>query len=498
MRMNMNLDKYWKLLLVANVTYLLYVIILSYFNMPVSDDWVFFNSVDEKGIWEFQKEIYMTWQGRFSMFFMTSVYLYIYKLFGTVFFVSILNYSVGVISIYLLLKLFIPKLEVLKKLIVSLLAINIVLVSSMSYHTFFWICASSYYLISFLTVILAYLILKKGYSIMDIILIIVFSILISGSAEHYVPMVMLSGGIYYIYLVKSSLRGKGDIKKKLLLSLIILFVGFVIMVIAPGNYVRISVFERPDTIISWCFAIVKSYALLFPALVPSIIEMSIVFIPSILIGKELKCRGIKMNVIFDKRSMLVTFIGLIIIYMIGILPGTCATATLAPLRAFSYFSVIGVLFFMYWGIALGYSYRVEGYMGLKGMNSAIIVFSILFFIYSIGKIVTDFPRVLDYKESLDERKAYIEEKRAVNNDGQPYLFLSPLRIDSYQTPELWFYNRFMYLSKSLGLSGRKDLPVRFFPLPTDEIGTAVGYNYSNRALKTFYKLDFGIIKESKD
>jgi hypothetical protein len=485
--MNSKLNKYWKLLLAADIAYLLYVVMLSWMNAPVADDWTFFNALDDKGIFAFQKEMYMTWEGRFSSFFVITLYYAIYKFTNSMIVINMFVYIVGVYSFYLLIKHYLPQFDKAKKMIMSFFAMNIVLVSSMSFYSFFWLCSSSYYLFAFLTIIVFYLIVEKKKAIISYVLIAILSILIGGSAEHYAPMVMLFGGIYWLYLMRNKTDENRHIRNKLLCSLNIMFVSFIIMLEAPGNYVRMAASVRPDGLNEWMVAIAKSYAYLFASLIPSLIEMAFIFIPSMLVGRALKERGIVINAKFSIKKFFISILLLIAFYMFGIAPGIYALAALAPLRAFSYYSVVGVIFFGYWGIVYGY-YAESGVI-IRRMNLAFGLFASLFIVYSVGKIINDYPRIADYKASMANRIAFVDKLKIEKTDTA-CVVLPALHIRSYATPELWFYNQMMYLGKS----GRTDLPITFYPLPIDEIVNDKNY-YSNRAFVKLHNLKFSVMVE---
>ena len=66
-------------LLIAAVVSSAYLLMLGWYNTLSLDDYGFVADIEEQGPWEFTKNMYLNWQGRFSAFFVSS---YLMPIFG--------------------------------------------------------------------------------------------------------------------------------------------------------------------------------------------------------------------------------------------------------------------------------------------------------------------------------------------------------------------------------------------------------------------------------
>lgn len=469
---------------VANIIFIAYLFLLGSYNGLSNDDWVFIEKMKETGFWNFLSDTYMTWQGRFSSFFITACILKLYNLFGNIFFLPYFLFALGVSANYLLLSLFIPIVSKKSRFFISCFIFNIFVLGSLDFTTFYWACACTYFTLVFLTEILIYLLLSNKTNFWVFLCIIFLSILIGGGAEHYTSIVIMCIGLYYLYIIfrvknnlKSALTNKNNLK--FLVSLIVLFISFVIMIVAPGNAKRMNEFSQSISIQELFINSIKPYAQLWVYLFSKLFVSALCFIPFYYVGRIYNKNNRLINNVFSLRNILIS-IGLLFIFLwLSILPGVYATSFLTPLRALTYLSFVCLLFFSFWGFHVGYNKSKDG-------HKSVLILSIFLIVLSISKIFVDIPRCQEYQNNVRERTNRLLFLKSIGTKG--IVDLDSIKYRSYSTPSTCIFN----LMERLKYPNRqKYLDIRYFPLLVDEI-TDDENDFRNQILKKRLGLDFDI------
>lgn len=161
-----------------NLLFLVYFFSISIFNVPTNDDWVFLNSLEHLGVFGFIKDSYQNWQGRFSYYLIISLFLKVYQLTGTTFYIILILIVAGVSSLYSLITCV---FEISKPyaLLLSLFLFNLSVFGSLDFSSFFWICASAYNILIDATILFVVLVIN-GRSIFNKILVYILSFFIGG------------------------------------------------------------------------------------------------------------------------------------------------------------------------------------------------------------------------------------------------------------------------------------------------------------------------------
>lgn len=66
-------------LLIAALVSSIYLLMLAWYNTLSLDDYGFVADIEQQGHWDYMKDMYLNWQGRFSAFFVSS---YLIPIFG--------------------------------------------------------------------------------------------------------------------------------------------------------------------------------------------------------------------------------------------------------------------------------------------------------------------------------------------------------------------------------------------------------------------------------
>ena len=228
----------------TNVLFAVYYIMLSVFNRMHFDDVHFMWLVDEKGVLDFVKYIYMRHSGRYFDYFMDGLAAKFTLLTDVYFFWPILYYGIGVWLTWIFAKTFFNKGKLFGFLGV-LFGYNLYILTSMDLPTFFWLCASTYYIFGPAALALLALLNKRNMSKGEYVLVALLCLFVGGTFEVYTPRaLLLLGGmaLYYLYSKQWKLREalKMSEVNHLLIGIVTVTILWLINIAGPGNYVRMD------------------------------------------------------------------------------------------------------------------------------------------------------------------------------------------------------------------------------------------------------------------
>jgi len=140
-----------------------------------------------------------------------------------------------------------------------------------------------------------------------------------------------------------------------------MLLAFIIMIIAPGNHVRMQLYQQSNTFELIFNNSFKAFFQLVVYMLPKLLIYLLAGIPFIFLSAFIR---FKFPVIEFKFSVFViTFFILVLFWYLSLLPGVYATSLLTPLRALSHLSYITILFFSFWGYVYGISIgRIHSYL----------------------------------------------------------------------------------------------------------------------------------------
>ncbi|WP_224997919.1 DUF6056 family protein [Cesiribacter sp. SM1] len=223
---------------------LLPFLLISQYNHPSADDFCYSHRSRDFGFWTFQEYLYTTWTGRYGATALLSLStidpdsLLFYRLMPILLFVSF-----GA-SIYLFLKKLLPAAAATDRLVLSLLIFFLYIVRLPNIaEAFYWISGSlTYQLASTLCLLLFALILhlheqhKQHKRVFYTILGSIICIVIVGLNE--TSMLLLCCTLF-LWLAIRSYRQRG-LDKPLLVLLLVTIAASLVVILAPGNAVRMS------------------------------------------------------------------------------------------------------------------------------------------------------------------------------------------------------------------------------------------------------------------
>lgn len=484
-------------LIIAALSTSAYLLMLGWFNMLCLDDYGFAVDLSLFSPWEWTKRMYMTWQGRFSAFWVSG---YIFEIWGrseTLFVWTIIHLLLGYGVIYLYARDVLHITDKINRIATTILVTNITIMSIFEISTFYWLCCAGYFLVIYATLLLFYVIyVSKWKAWVKAAVAILCALYISGSAENYTPLVLMVLGILWLsdVIQDTKLSSFKDAFSKHWLEFVIcaiLGIGFIAMVAAPGNKVRmqngeeivgfmhdfqIGLFVKKTIIANVIFALrLISRGLYWIGLLPIFMY----------VGKMLKDHGVAVasdkvwNRILIATALIVGFIFIAVtacVYGIGYYP---------PLRSMSYVSFAVVAYLCYVGCMIGYR-MAEKKSGVV-TNLAICSF-VAWSIFAGYEFAREYPEVKRYHEFITARNALVQQEA---ENGRTEL----LYIDAYEAPQ--WKNTYSYLRTAINkcIGAKKVVEEPYFPYVISELDKNDTEHFKNKDLREYYNANFKILEK---
>lgn len=483
------LDKtiYWLLIVVA-ASSTVYLWGLGLYNSFLLDDYIFIGKLNDYGLFGFINDMYMHWQGRYSGFFLSGINYILFKDMSNLLLMTILHLSLGYIVIYVLLsKLIHTYISTFYKLIFSIITVNLITLALPSFNTFYWGCTVWYISINYIFIMLLILIFNKKMSITSYVCIAIFSIILGGMSEVYTPIVL--GGILVIWLFYRKLIYKlrnTIINKKVWISISIITLSFLILLIAPGNKVRIAdtAGALPSLNLNFFIKTISLYIdFLFFVFAKAFYYIAL-FLAFMFLGTILRKNNISFGIMesLKKKHFIISLILLFVFLYLCIVPGIFAMGgtELAPLRSYCYIPFVLGGYTAFWGIKTG----IRKQPSIASKITISLITSILIIIVLL-KIVRDFPIANKYHSDI--RLLHKELLVLKERDYRNTVKVKPIKIEKRLSSFSILYNNTIV---KVGIKSPKHyhdfVYMRYYLSPDIN-------DWRNQGLKYGFNLNFNII-----
>jgi hypothetical protein len=473
-------------LITANIFALVYLSFLGYYNSLLLDDYGYMSAIKEKGF-AFVLDMYWRWQGRFGTVIINCILFKIAASLNNLLPLTILQLLLGYGCTYLLLRFIFDKLSKRFIFLISVTVFNLGILGLLEFSTFYWICASPYVTLVSLTIALIPAIFDmKLNKYIAIALIIILSLLVGGGLESYTPIVILCLGIVFLYRLKNiGLKSivKQRIDRQLITALVLLSIFCLLMIIAPGNKVRMSVDSQVQTtgftlLIKTGIALIKFLFAVGSKLIYFILSFPLFYWIGYLLQQKkvlLPCKYVS-----GKYFIISCFLLLFFLY-IDVLPIVYIMSVLIPsLRPYSYISFVMIAFFGYWGVMLGYKQHHKKILVTTLLASCLCIIGI-----SGWRMYEDFHNAAFYHEEIEKRQLQVLKIKNEGYEGVAYL--EPVRIDD----KLSLYSvSWNFVKKKLNIHPEQEgliqtsFPYEKFSLSADSIG-----DWRNQQMKQYFDVD---------
>ena len=486
-------------LLIAALVSSVYLLMLGWYNTLSLDDYGFVAEIEQQGPWSYTKNMYMNWQGRFSAFFVSSYLIPIFGRMSNMLPYTVFQMVVGTCVTFLLLKWILKSGERSLLWILAVLVNNVAVQAVLESSTYYWLCCEGYFLVPYATMLLVGLLFfSKIRSWIRWMGVALCSLYISGSAENYTPLVIMVLGLYFlwVFFVKKQYQfWKDERMLMLLVSLAIMGIGFLFMLFAPGNKVRMnggsgepSGFMQHFALVPFVIISIKATVILVLRLLSRSLWYLSVFPVFIWLGYYLTKQGRSLPE-FRFKHFLFSFLALGIFIFVSVAACVFGMGWYAPPRANSYLSFVLMACVAYWGVGIG------GMLGKKTdvvwvpplaycSSIILVVFMVLFF-------VREQPEVKNYHAQIVQRNDIVKNEVALGRT-EP-LALKPLEI--HWRPNSYFMLR-NGIYRCMGKSFQKENEVWYPYIPS--ILSKHSDDFKNVGLQRYYDAAFAIVGNDKD
>ena len=386
-----------------NIFFLIYIFILGYYNRLSGDDYAFMGHLREYGFFNPFTYWYDAWQGRFCPQFVINTVLLVYKIIPNLIFYTVIITTLFILSIYKILKLYFP-LSKWYLLNYSVFLFSTLVFTALEFNTFFWITVSPMYYGGILFALFGVgYILGTGKKWHHFLIIGLSFIYVGSSSEH---VGILTCGALGLLLLANSFKLKFNLKSmlsntknsKLLVAISFCAIAFVIMILAPGNKIRMAQSPQTTDIIHLIKITITASVFVMRHVFYKIPYLILMIPIMLLLGVFLKDK-----IIVKKHNyfivLIISIIGLLGIIFLSNLPTAYAMSSNGPTRSYVFISFLILMTLSFLSVYTGYRF-INSTRILK--NISLVSIGVLILILSYVA-VNEIPQSIKYSGSSDAR-----------------------------------------------------------------------------------------------
>jgi hypothetical protein len=228
---------------IAAVLSTAYLLLLGYYALPTADDWGWARQVSDRNPFGFVKMFYFGWQGRFSALLIDGAlckYLgWNEHLLGF----TVVELLLGYGAIYLLLRDWLKISDKGLLASITILITNLGVMAFPEIGTFYWLCTTNYIHEIWITLYLVWFMFCCKRTWLQWCGMLLCSVYLGACAENYSPTLAFALGCLLLYQVirnKDWRIWKYENQVLLFVSVLVIGIGFLFMLFAPGNDVRMA------------------------------------------------------------------------------------------------------------------------------------------------------------------------------------------------------------------------------------------------------------------
>lgn len=418
-------------LVLLNCLFLFYWGMLAYYSQLHFDDLHFLWKIREMSVFEYVREMYFTRSGRIVGYMINGLVSIITDTLGFHQLWAIFYYALGLGICWLVVKD--VKLNVSQTgLFMGMCFVyNLYILTNIDFPVFYWLCAMTYYLYFPMVCLLLKYLNKKELDWKQWSVLVVLVLLIGGGNEAFTPIVLLLMFVNGMYLWHSKDWVVKDTwampsVRRIVWAAVALLVLFAIVVVAPGNYERMtdaSQFVHPMGVLGWLKALTNAVGTFFYFMAFYLPYYMIAFALAFYVGH--KFDG-KLPMAKWKLVMLL-MVGFVIYLIVSSLPNVYLYDGFGIQRNYTHVVLALLLTF----VAIGYVLGVGKQSKLLGWSSLFgVLFLIMIMIINIGE---DTPIAKSYGVAVDERMAFLcslrdkGQKEIVTVDPLPVPFTEDVK-----------------------------------------------------------------------
>ena len=470
------------ILVFLNILFFAYYASLAYYSRLHYDDLHFLWKLRELSVGDYVKDMYLSRSGRFVDYFLTGIQFKIIISIGEYRFYPLIFWIIGVsICLYVAIHLY-TKSHLFLLFNSVLLFYNLFILTNIDFAVFNWLCAMSYYLIPPMLILTIYLLnINKLKSIFDYTILFLISLILGGSSEAFTPIVLATLFVNFLYYYKVnkyniSVTWTDNRVKDIFLISFIVFICFIVVVIAPGNYARMEMdeFKSPSGIFGYLKGFAEAIVMFFYYFffyIPYYLVLAVLFI---YIG--LAARASEFNIGMKYKKIVFSISLLFIVYLLlSVFPSVFLWGGFGIQRNYTHVVYFTMMFFVIQAFLFGYFKTNERINGLikKSLPVGLLIMCCLM----AFNIYMDSMSAREYAESVDKRISYLREMNRTGVKG--VVEVDPISIPYTTDPKYQFYKLINKKNNSR--------PVLYYVSDTDTFPNEHAFH-----LKKYYGFNFMI------
>jgi hypothetical protein len=461
-------------LILLNLAFLAYWLILAFYSRLHFDDMHFMAKLRELSIPAYVKDMYFSRSGRFVAYIINGVMSIVTTTLGFHHLWAIFYYVLGISICWYVVKDLGKEIPRSLRFLTVCLIYNLFVLTNIDFPVFYWLCAMTYYL----NFPIACLILKlvnqerlKGWQWPVLVLAVIYT---GGGNEAFTPVALLLlffNGLYWWRSKGWSVKETWALPqvRHIVWTALAILVLFAVVVIAPGNYGRMSDadhFMHPAGIAGWVKGIVDAVVSFFYFTAFYLPYYAIVFALAFYLGSQIPADTTSAT--GKGKKILILALSFLAYLIISALPNVYLYSDFGIQRTYTHTVLVLILSICAAGFILG-----RGRPSNAAGNTAVAGLLALTLIMGIN-IRMDAPTAKAYARSVDKRAELLTR---LQQEGQK----DPVIVPALVTPSTVDTKYFI-----LDLLGKKsEKPVLYYYSDATEIDN--GYV---TIMKDYLGLDF--------
>lgn len=483
------------LISIAAICTTVYLLMLGWFNTLSLDDYGFAVDISHNTPLEWAKDMYMTWQGRFSGFFVSG---FVFQLWGhasSLFSWTVIHLLIGYWVVGLIIRDVVKIKDIGLWFPFAVLIENITIMSVFEFSTFYWLCCAGYFLAIYATILLVYVLFFSHWrNWINWVTAILCALYVSGSAENYTPLVLMVLGIIWLIRIIDGTKVSSFVtafraNSMLFVVCAILAIGFLAMVLAPGNKVRM---QNGNQIVGFMhdfslMPFVKKTIIANSIFFLRLLSRSLYFLAALplffYLGLRLKYDGEEMHVDSFWKHVGIASIALLVFLFVAVTACVYGIGYYPPLRAMSFISYVVMAYIAYVGIEIGYK---SGDTMTKAVNLLLVLTCAGWGSFAVYEFQKEYPVVKEYHSYIQQRD---NEIRDLAEQGSTL----PYYAKEYMQPQ--WYNTYSYLRTFMNrcLGSKKVVKEPYYPYMISALDQTNPKDFKNKGLGDYYNAKFDIL-----
>lgn len=428
-------------LLILNILFFLYYVMLAFYSRPHYDDLHFLWKLKQMSIGEFVSDMYFTRSGRFIGYFINGIVFKAILFVGEYRFFPILFWFFGIGMCWFFIKMFFHSFSSFLILNTVLLFYNLFVLTNIDFAVFNWLCAMTYYLLPPMLLVTIKLVNTDKLKLTGWIVLIILSMILGGGQEAFTPIALITlffNGLYFFSKYNYNFKNTwNDMRiRRIICAGSIMIICLIFVIIAPGNYIRLNAneFISPVGISGYILGFAKAietfyYFIIF--YIPYYLVLSILFI---LIGGKYSQNSNLINISY-KRLIVISLIGYYFYLILSVTPNVYLWSGFGIQRNYTHVVFFTMIFICFQSFIFGY-FKVKlirHKLFVYFMNIGLLILSCIM----ILNLYNDSISARKYAKSVDDR---IELLERLNKNGISGLVcVDPIRVPYTIDPKYLFY-----------------------------------------------------------